>query len=336
VSVDAISSTQLLVTWRSPERELWNGEILGYAIGFRKTDDAGDQAYNYSRMGSSGSESNVHEFRLTGLDKYTSYSVIILAFNTKGDGPPTKVIKAQTLEDTPSAPPQKITCSAMAWHNIQLNWLPPPAKHMHGDIQGYKVSYEPTNILNDYTNRETKVTSSLNTVIHNLQPFTNYTVQIQAFTKAGEGVASTSLICRTEESAPDAPEKIKTIVTGENSVVISWLPPRRPNGILTLYTIFTRILSKGQEVKVDKQTVTAHNHHYEAKNLNPRETYEAWVTASTKLGSGKVNLLMNFTFNTFSFSEIRSFNTCCKTLSFVTSPCSNHKFWSDCVRCVAC
>lgn len=289
--MDAISSTQLLVTWRSPERDLWNGEILGYAVGFRRTDESGggvvgDQAYNYSRMGSSGNEGNIHEFRLTGLDKFTSYNVVVLAFNAKGDGPPSKAIKAQTLEDSPSAPPQKISCSAMTSHNIQINWLPLPTKHMHGEIQGYKISYEPANILNEYTNRETKVTSALSTVIHNLQPFTNYSVQIQAFTKAGEGIASTPLICRTEESAPDAPEKIKAVVTGENSVIISWLPPRRPNGVLTLYTIFTRILNKGQEIKVDKNTLPAHNHHYEAKNLNPRETYEAWVTASTKLGSG--------------------------------------------------
>lgn len=289
VNVDAISSTQLLVTWRSPERDLWNGEILGYAVGFRRSDEGGgggDQAYNFSRMGSSGNEGNIHEFRLTGLDKFTSYNVVVLAFNAKGDGPISKAIKAQTLEDSPSSPPLKIACSAMTSHNIQINWLPPPVKHMHGEIQGYKVSYEPTTILNEYTNRETKVTSALSTVIHNLQPFTNYSVQIQAFTKAGEGVSSTPLICRTEESAPDAPEKIKAIVTGETSVIISWLPPRRPNGILTLYTIFTRILNKGQEIKVDKITLPAHNHHYEAKNLNPRETYEAWVTASTKLGSG--------------------------------------------------
>lgn len=297
MNVDAISSTQLLVTWRSPERDLWNGEILGYAVGFRRTDEGGDQVYNYSRMGSSGNEGNIHEFRLTGLEKYTSYNVVVLAFNAKGDGPPSKAIKAHTLEDVPSAPPQKISCSAMTSHNIQINWLPPPAKHMHGEIQGYKVSYEPANIINEYTNRETKVTSALSTVIHNLQSFTNYSVQLQSFTKAGEGVASTPLICRTEESAPDAPEKIKAIVTGENSVIISWLPPRRPNGVLTLYTIFTRILNKGQEIKVEKITLPAQNHHYEAKNLNPRETYEAWVTASTKLGSGMfvgVDLILFF------------------------------------------
>ena len=284
VNLEPIGPTQLLVTWRSPDREHWNGEILGYAIGYHRADES-DQSYNYSRMGTAGGEGS-NEFRLTGLEKYTPYSVIVLAFNSKGDGPASKTILAHTLEDAPSAPPQKPTCSALTSQNIQINWQPPPSKSIHGVIQGYKILYETTNIVSEYSNRETKVTSALNTVLHGLQPYTNYSVQIQAFTRAGEGVASTVILCRTEEAVPDAPERVKPIVTSENSVIISWLPPRRPNGILTLFTIFIRILEKGQELKIIKTTLPAQNHHYEAKNLNTKETYEAWVTASTKLGSG--------------------------------------------------
>lgn len=284
VNLEPIGPTQLLITWRPPERENWNGEILGYAIGIHKTDEP-DHVYNYSRIGTSGGE-GANEFRLTGLDKYTAYSVIVLAFNAKGDGPPSKPMLAHTLEDVPSAPPLKVTCVALTSQNIQITWQPPPAKNMHGAIQGYKILYETTNILTEYGNRETKVTSALSTVLHGLQPYTNYSVQLQAFTRAGEGVASTTILCRTDEATPDAPERIKAVVTGESSVIISWLPPRRPNGILSLYTIFIRVLEKGQEVKIIKTTLPAQNHHYEAKNLNSKETYEAWVTASTKVGSG--------------------------------------------------
>lgn len=53
---------------------------------------------------------------------------------------------------------------------------------------------------------------------------------------------------------PDAPEKIKAIVSGEETVIISWLPPRRPNGVLSKYTVFIRVLDKGQEVKIIKVT----------------------------------------------------------------------------------
>nr|CAD7577104.1 unnamed protein product [Timema californicum] len=36
VNVEPMSSTQLRITWHPPERELWNGDLLGYNIGYRK------------------------------------------------------------------------------------------------------------------------------------------------------------------------------------------------------------------------------------------------------------------------------------------------------------
>lgn len=36
VSVEAASPQELHVTWQPPEQQLWNGELLGYKIGFRK------------------------------------------------------------------------------------------------------------------------------------------------------------------------------------------------------------------------------------------------------------------------------------------------------------
>lgn len=44
-----------------------------------------------------------------------------------------------------------------------------------------------------------------------------------------------------------------------------------------------------------KTTVPAHNNHYEMKNLNMREVYEAWITASTKIGSGSSTSVVKLT-----------------------------------------
>ncbi|KAL6259045.1 hypothetical protein P5V15_008967 [Pogonomyrmex californicus] len=87
-------------------------------------------------------------------------------------------------------------------------------------------------------------------------------------------------------TVPDAPERVKAVVSGENAVVISWLPPRRPNGLLIQYTVYIRVLEQGQEVKITKNILPAENTHHEATGLKMHETYEAWVTASTKVGQG--------------------------------------------------
>lgn len=255
VTVEPLDAQQLLVTWRPPERELWNGELLGYTIGYHKFGGS-DQSYNYTKVGIPGGE-GVSDFRLIGLEKYTQYSVTVQAFNSKGDGPASDPVMAHTLEDVPSAPPQSVNCVALTSQNIQVTWQTPPKENLHGVIQGYKLLYEPVNTDMDYGARETKITSALNTVLHGLQPYTNYSVQVLGFTRAGEGVASAIVSCITEETVPEAPERVKSVVNTESSVIISWLPPRRPNGIVTKYIVYIRILEKGQELKIVK--VRMHN-----------------------------------------------------------------------------
>lgn len=234
------------------------------------------------------------------LDKYTQYLVTVHAYNAKGDGPPSEPILVQTLEDIPSAP-ISCACSALTSRNIQVNWEPPPKEKQHGSIQGYKILYEPGALnvalgLDGYPStfnsdmsgmHETKITSALSAVLHGLQPYTNYSVQVLAFTRAGEGRPSPVTYCTTEEAVPDAPERIKAIVSGESRVIICWQPPRRPNGILTKYTVYIRILEKGQEVKIIKETILSQKLYYEVNDLSTRESYEAWVTASTRIGQGE-------------------------------------------------
>lgn len=144
----------------------------------------------------------------------------------------------------------------------------------------------PTAIRADHNSRETKVTSAMNTVLYGLLPYTNFSVQVLAFTRAGEGAVSAAITCTTEEAVPDAPERIKAVTKSDSSVIISWLPPRRPNGVVTKYTVFVRVLENGQEVKILKDVLLAQNRHYEANDLSSHETYEAWVAASTRIGQG--------------------------------------------------
>ncbi|KAH0950048.1 hypothetical protein HN011_002504 [Eciton burchellii] len=286
VSVEPLGPQQLKITWQPPDRSLWNGELLGYTIGY--TNLGNDQSTNSTRVGITGNGDGSHDYRLTGLRKYTQYSIVVKAFNSKGDGPGSEPVMAHTFEDVPSAPPQNVACAALNGQNIQMTWKPPPSEKVHGVVQGYKLLYEAASgaASDSQTGRETKISHALSTVLHTLAPYTNYTVQVLAYTKVGEGVASNPVSCTTGETVPDAPERVKAVVSGENAVVISWLPPRRPNGVLIQYIVYIRVLSQGQEVKITQSVLPAQKLHHEATGLKAHESYEAWVTASTKVGQG--------------------------------------------------
>lgn len=207
VTVEPLGARQLLVTWRPPDREMWNGELLGFTIGFQKIDLATERLggggggpalataaaatvgpapppryeFNYTRVGLAGGSGSdgLADFRLVGLAKYTAYAVTVQAFNAKGDGPPSDAVVAHTLEDVPSAPPQQIACVALTAQNVQVSWQQPPRERLHGVVQGYKLLYEPASLEVEWAGRETKITTALSTVLHGLQPYTNYSVQVR-------------------------------------------------------------------------------------------------------------------------------------------------------------
>lgn len=46
---------------------------------------------------------------------------------------------------------------------------------------------------------ETRKTTALTTVITGLRKFTNYSLQVLAFTKVGDGVHTATIYCQTDE-----------------------------------------------------------------------------------------------------------------------------------------
>ena len=41
-------------------------------------------------------------------------------------------------------------------------------------------------------------------------------------------------------SAPGPPRSIKVVVDSQDAVVVSWLPPAQPNGVIVQYNIYVR------------------------------------------------------------------------------------------------
>lgn len=51
----------------------------------------------------------------------------------------------------------------------------------------------------DENSKDTKITSSSETILHGLKKYTNYSMQVLAFTSGGDGVRSTPIHCQTEQ-----------------------------------------------------------------------------------------------------------------------------------------
>ncbi|PSN48897.1 Down syndrome cell adhesion molecule-like protein Dscam2 [Blattella germanica] len=254
VHVETLGPDQLLITWKPPQVELWNGDLLGYVIYWNmhgaSTSIGGNHTSSHTVRGMS-----VNQFRLTDLRKFTRYDVTIAAFNGVGIGPQSAVVTATTQEGVPEAPPQTVACSPLSSQSVKVSWLPPPSNQHGGLLQGYKVIYRPVlkDSITHIATSEVKRTSNIETYLHGLLKFTNYSIRLLAYTRAPAGIKALAL-------------------TGD-SILVSWLPPEQPNGIIP--TSFP--------VRVAPSSETV----FEVRSLVELQRYEFWVTASTIVGEGE-------------------------------------------------
>lgn len=98
LSARPISSTEIMVSWMAPLAELRHGDILGYNVGYVTT-SSGSNNYNFTSISGGDADDGLGEMVLTGLAKYTRYTIVVQAFNQVGLGPISEPTTAQTLED---------------------------------------------------------------------------------------------------------------------------------------------------------------------------------------------------------------------------------------------
>ncbi|XP_059046951.1 cell adhesion molecule Dscam2-like [Achroia grisella] len=293
VQVTAGGAGELHVSWRPPPRDAWHGELLGYSVTCTELTTPGASHRNITRTLTVNGWSAT-ELNLSALRKFTRYEVRVRAFNGVAAGPASAPVSATTLEGVPESHPITVSCFPLSSSSMKVTWNPPPIGQHGGLIQGYKVVYSP--FTSDEADiGEIKRVTTTDTYLHTLRKYTNYSIQVLAFTNAGDGKRSPPVYCMTEEDVPSAPEKIKALAYSSDTVLVSWLPPIHPNGIISHYTVYYR--EAGRLGKHSSFTVTADKNAdvdlmFQVRNLMETQLYEFWVSATTGSGEGESTLVV--------------------------------------------
>nr|CAD7426256.1 unnamed protein product [Timema monikensis] len=297
IMVEATSSTQLVLTWEPPPEDQWNGPLLGHYVGHRELGDSeSKRQYNFTTVAWRGN--GKEEWHLNGLKKFYKYGLVVQAFNSKGPGPLAMQVVAQTLEDVPDSSPRDVRCAPLSPESLQVSWQPPPETLVHGVIQGYRLLYEPVPATeqHDIAEPRTKMTTALKTVLHGLLKFTNYSIELLAFTRVGDGVKSTQSYCQTKEDVPGPPAGIKAVLQDPETALVTWLTPTHPNGVILRYSVHIRVVDGGRQVDVRSISHHSPSHlQYQLPGLKKRLFYEFWVTAFTKVGEGQSSPVVSLT-----------------------------------------
>lgn len=139
------------------------------------------------------------------------------------------------------------------------------------------------------------INSKATFVLKGLQPNGNYSLMLNAQTSAGDGPMSLPIFCPTKPSIPESPEEIKVTASSPNSVIISWLPPKRYFVPITGYTLHIRHKADDQDTITNDQVQVPDNDlHYSVENLQASVYYQFWVVANSLLGQGNASIIQGY------------------------------------------
>ncbi|XP_062408479.1 cell adhesion molecule DSCAML1 [Sardina pilchardus] len=299
VTLLPMTSQSIRVTWKAPKKELQNGVIRGYQIGYRENGPGSNGQYSIVEMKATG-DSEV--YTLDNLKKFAQYGVVVQAFNRAGTGPSSSEINCTTLEDVPSQPPQNVRAITVTSDEAVITWAEPPRMTLNGVLKGYRVVYwslypdgggccggRTRGVTTQKWGEMQNITTTREQVeLKGLEKFTNYSIQVLAYTQAGDGVRSNVLYIQTREDHPGPPAGIKAVPASATSVVVSWLPPNKPNGIIRKYTIYCSSPGSGQPAPSEYEA-SPEVLFYRITHLNRGQQYLIWAAAVTTAGRGNMS-----------------------------------------------
>nr|XP_034986871.1 protein sidekick-1 isoform X4 [Zootoca vivipara] len=236
-------------------------------------------------------ESDAQMLEIPNLTPYTHYRFRMRQVNVVGQSPlsqPSRVI--QTLQAPPDVAPGSVTVRTASETSLWVRWVPLPDSQYNGNPEsvGYRIKYwcvdvQPlilTKVINDRLEREH--------TIEDLEEWTEYELQIQAFNAIGAGPWSEVMRGRTRESVPSAPpENVSAEAVSSTQILLTWaaVPEPEQNGLILGYKILFK--PKDVESKLSSQVVRGnHTLSILLAGLRKYVLYEIQVLAFTRIGDG--------------------------------------------------
>ncbi|XP_069911419.1 usherin isoform X2 [Oryctolagus cuniculus] len=198
-------------------------------------DSAANCGGNNSILVYRGTERSVSE---SGLQAFTEYLYRVVASH-EGGSVCSDWSRGRTTGTAPPSVPSPSRVSSINGYSVEVTWDEPVV--VRGVIEKYILKAysqeDPRPLGLPAASAEFVNTSALSGILTGLIPFKNYAVTLTACTLAGCTESSHALNISTPQEAPQEvqPPVAKSL---PNSLLLSWNPPQKANGIITQYSLY--------------------------------------------------------------------------------------------------
>ncbi|XP_018595106.1 protogenin A isoform X2 [Scleropages formosus] len=275
VRAETVSSSAILLAW---DRPLYNSDkVIAYSVHYMKAEGLNNEEYQVV-IGN-----DTTRYIIDDLEPANNYTFYIVAYMPMGASRMSDHVIQHTLEDVPLRAPE-LSLASRSPTDIQVSWLPLPAKLSRGRILSYRLSYR-TSIDSTVTSMELPGDQTHH-VLEGLQPDTIYLLRMAAATRVGWGEQSAWTSHHTPKASstkvPLAPE-LQLEALNCTTVLVRWQPSPDNSGAIQGYRLYYREESQPESTPV---LLHAQDTQRTIGGLDPRRKYHVKLLAYSFMGEG--------------------------------------------------
>lgn len=127
------------VTWEPIPPQYWNGDTQtgGYKVLYQPVSDIPIALQTIPSQLIMGTTEKT--LIIGDLVRDRNYDIIVVPFNSQGNGPPSMPIPVYVGEAVPTGEPRSVSAFAISSTEVRLSWEHPQQNQQNGDLLGYKV-----------------------------------------------------------------------------------------------------------------------------------------------------------------------------------------------------
>ncbi|XP_032667405.1 protein sidekick isoform X2 [Odontomachus brunneus] len=285
LKVVPITTSSVEVHWNMVDQIYWSGDHKtgGYRVVYQPVSDFPTALHTTPKKDVVGIKET--KMVLSDLTEDRYYEIIVLPFNSEGEGPPSPPVTVYVGEAVPTGEPQHLKAESISSTEVHLRWKPPQANMQNGGLLGYKIFYLVTDSpqqLEKKQEEEIEVVpaSCLAHSLVFLDKYTEYRIQVLAFNPAGDGPRSRPITVRTKQDLPGPPHNLQFTEIAMTSLRVSWESPKLRNGEIVNYLVVYETAEQNEHFsKQVKQKV--HRTYMVVSQLEEEALYTFTVRAQT-------------------------------------------------------
>nr|XP_046198784.1 neural cell adhesion molecule L1-like protein isoform X8 [Oncorhynchus gorbuscha] len=187
VAVEVMNNSLVKVNWTRVHKEKLHGHLGGYRINWWRLRSLLDSKKTHGNKHTLTFPGDRNHAMIPGLAPFSEYSLIVMTFNGRGNGPGSHAVNFKTPEGVPEENPV-FRVTDVQKHTVALTWEPPLVAN--GVVTGYRLEYQLINDTEEVGVLQSMDISSPDTtscVLRNLEAVSRYKFYLRSCTRVGCG-----------------------------------------------------------------------------------------------------------------------------------------------------